>query len=223
MTEDLCARFVASYKEFPPGVEHETFLICQGGPPPTETALIFEGTGFKVWPHENDPGWDISAYIDAAKGPCEKADIMLCLGESVFFHRAGWFKRLIEAWAKYGPGFYGPFASNTVRAHLNTTAFCTSPVILRQYPARVASRQDRYSFEHGERACWRRVSARGMPVRLVTWDGEYEPMSWRYPPNILFRGDQSNCLMHCNHAEAWASADAVRKLSWSRTADQPFR
>jgi hypothetical protein len=223
-TDDFCSRFVATYREFPPGIEHETMLICQGGPPPTETALIFEGIWpLGVWPHLNDPGWDVSAYIDAANGPCKEADIMVCMGESVHFHRAGWLKRFVEAWAAHGPGFYGPFASNLVRAHLQTTCFCTSPVILRQYPVKVQNRIERMNFEHGERACWRRVSALGMPVRLVTFDGEYEPMAWRYPQNIIYRGTQENCLCWCNHTQGFAEGDATRKRNWSAAADRPFK
>lgn len=223
ITADYCARFVASYHEFPPGVEHETVICCNGGALPTDIALMFSGLNAKFFPRVNDPGWDISAFIDGARGPCSDADIMLCLGESVYFHREGWFARLFDAWSKHGPGMYGPFASNTVRGHLNTTAFCCSPMLLRQYPARVSTHADRYEFEHGRTALWRLTSARRMPVRMVTWDGEWEPRQWRVPRNILWRGDQSNCLMFCNHTERFAAASWTTKQNWLRTCDQPFK
>jgi len=68
----------------------------------------------------------------------------LFLGESVYFHREGWLKRLADAWAKFGPGMYGPFGSNLLRPHLQTTAFCTSPALLQRCPI---STKDRYSWE----------------------------------------------------------------------------
>lgn len=223
LTEEYAARFVTTYHEFPPGIEHQTIVIANGGLLPRSIALLFSSIGASMWPHENDAGWDISAYIAAAKGPCAGADMMLCLGESVHFHREGWFKRLHEAWQRHGPGMYGPFASHTLRAHLNTTAFCCHPRMLRQYPARVTTRQDRYAFEHGPQALWRRLYAQRIPVRMVTWDGEWEPKTWRVPNNILWRGDQSNCLMWCNHTERFAEADYRTKLNWLRTCDQPFK
>lgn len=223
LTEDLAARFVTTYHEYPPGADHEMMVICQGGLLPTNITLLFEGLHAAMWPHPNTPGWDIDAHMDAAKGPCKDADIMICLGESVYFHRAGWLQRFLDAWKKYGPGFYGPFASNNVRGHLQTTAFCCHPTMLARYPFKVVTRKDRYEFEHGENALWRRLAARGAPVRLVTWDGEWEPLAWRFPNNIIYRGDQSNCLLWCNHSQGFADADRTRKINWSKTADQPFR
>ncbi len=223
ITDDYCARFVTTYREYPAGYAHQLLVIANGGALPTSTAVLFEGLNARMWPHLNDPGWDVSAYLDAAKGPCADADIMVCFGESVYFHREGWLKRLVDAWAKFGPGMYGPYASNTIRGHLNTTAFCCHPFMLKSYPKRVASRQDRYAFEHGEQAMWRRLNDRGVPVRMVTWDGEYEPMAWRTPRNILWRGDQSNLLCFCNHSDRFAEADEKTRMNWLRTCDQPFR
>jgi hypothetical protein len=223
LTEDYCARFAATHHEFPPGAEHDTLIICQGGPLPTSTTVLFSGMKASMWPHINDGGWDVSAYIDAARGPCAEYDMMLCCGESVYFHRAGWLKRFVEAWEKIGPGMHGPFSSNSVRAHLNTTAFCCHPLLLKQYPVKVSNRAERYAFEHGDQSLWRRIAHNGMPVRLVTWDGEYEPRAWRYPQNILWRGDQSNCLMWCNHSDGFRNVDHRTKASWARSTDQPFK
>jgi hypothetical protein len=222
-TQDFCARFVSSWHECPPGFECELIVICNGGPLPTDIALMFEGMNAKMWPRPNDEGFDISAYIEAANGPCKDADIMLCLGESVHFHWPGWLRRLVEAYKKHGPGLYGPFSSNTIRAHLQTTAFFCPPKLLREYPRMVKNRAARYEFEHGLNSLWRFVHSRGLAVRLVTWDGEWEPMIWRMPPNIHYRGDQSNCLMWCNHSDGFAAADPIRKRSWARFADAPFK
>ena len=221
-TADFCARFVATWLEYPPGVECSLTVICNGGPLPMETALLFspiENVAFYQRP--NDGGWDVSAWIDYSHHT--DADMMVCLGESVFFHRAGWLKRLAEAWAMHGPGMYGIFATHNVRAHMNTTAFACDPKFLRGYGRVVQNRADRYEFEHGEKALWRRISRSGKPAMFVTWDGVWPPGSWRVPVNILWRGNQSNLLASCNHVERYFEADENTKRVWEANADSIFR
>lgn len=223
LTEDYCTRFVSTYHEYPPGAEHDLLVLCNGGPLKTSCTVLFSGMNARMFPRENDPGWDISAYIHAANGPCADSDIILCLGESNYFHRAGWLKRIVEAWEKHGPGMYGPYATNVIRSHLQTTAFACSPIMLRQYPKKVATGGDRYEFEHGERAMWRLLAARGYPVRLVTWDGEWIPRAFRVPNGIIWRGNQENCLMWCNHTDHFRDADTRLRTNWARSADRPFK
>lgn len=223
MAEDYAARFAATYHEFPPGVEHDTLVIANGGPLSLNQTILFSHINGSMYPRQNDPGWDVSAYIDAARGPCSSYDMMVCCGESIYFHRPGWLLRLVEAWKKIGPGMYGSLSSNLVRPHLNTTGFCCPPSILAQYCDPITDRNARYAFEHGTDSFWRRVERRGMPVRLVTWDGEYEPRGWRCPNNILWRGNQTNCLMWCQHTDRYVSASKVTRERWARGADQPFK
>lgn len=222
ITEDYAARFVTTWREYPPGSECDLLVIANGGPLTTSTTVLFSELNARMFPRSND-GWDIGGYIEAARGPCAGYDLMVCCGESIYFHRKGWLKRLVEAWEKVGPGMYGSLSSNLVRTHLNTTGFCAPPIILAQYPKTVSSRADRYEFEHGQQAFWRRVALRGMPVRLVTWDGIWEPRAWRFPHDILWRGDQTNCLMWCQHTDRYVNADSATKAKWSRGADRPFK
>lgn len=222
-TADFAARFVATYHEFPAGEPHELFVVCNGGPLALETGLLFASAPCRFFPRENSPGWDLDGFRAAARGPCADFDMLLCLGESVYFHRAGWLTRLAEAWGKYGPGMYGPFASHCVRAHLNTNAFAVAPKWLTEYPFTADNRAERYGFEHGERAFWRWLNARRLPTMLVTWDGEWNPGQWRYPANILTRGNQSNCLMFCNHTERFTMAPLPVKMSMAAASDRPFR
>jgi len=221
-SEDFAARFVGTYHEFPPGIEHETTVICKGGPLPLEKAMLFATIPCTFFPHPNeDGGFDVSGY--QALIPRLDADMVLACGESVYFHRSGWLKRLADVWQSNGPGMYGLFATHAVRAHLNTTAFAISPKLMSLYPEVARTRNDRYNFEHGERALWRRVAARGMPARFVTWDGVWRPGEWRAPANILWRGDQSNCLAFCNHSQRWAEADPVTQRNWAYSADRPYK
>jgi len=223
ITPDYASRFVATFKEYPPGHDADVMVICQGGPLSTELAMIFAPLNPIYYPRPNDPGWDISAFQDAARGPCADYDAVLWLGESNYFHRAGWLKRLVKTWENTGPGMYGPFSSNLVRAHLNTTAFFSSPELVRSYPFRAVDRKTRFEFEHGEGSLWRRSIVRNIPVRMVTWDGEWKPNQWRSPKDILWRGDQSNCLMWCSHTDNWHHETPGNKAKWSRLADTPFK
>ena len=194
-TFDFASRFASSYIDYPPLFPHDTVIVGNGGPPKNEVGLLFSPMKPKVWPRKNDNEWDISsAYIEASKTLCKDYDMMLCLGESNYFHKPGWLMRIVDAWQKNGPGMYGPYATNVVRAHLQTTAFCCPPALLANYPFQVTDKKSRYDFEHGERALWRITARRKIPVRLVTFDGDYLPQDWRKPKNILWRGDQSNCL-----------------------------
>jgi hypothetical protein len=118
---------------------------------------------------------------------------------------------------------YGVFSSHAVRAHLNTTAFVVPPKVLKEYPWPLRNRSERYGAEHGQNAIWRWMHAKGYPTMLVTWDGAWLPGAWRFPTNIMSRGDQSNCLMFCNHTDRWALAPLPTKINWSKAGDRPFR
>lgn len=223
ITSDYCARFVATWMEYPPGYPCDLYVACNGGHLATDQKLMFLPMSARMFPRVNDCGLDLTGYMDAVRGPCKDYDAVLCLGESIYFTREGWLLRLVEAWQKYGPGFYGPFGSNNSAPHLQTSAFFCSPETLRSYPVRPYDRPSRFEFEHGHRPLWRRCSERGMPVRCVTWDGEWVPRMWRYPKNILWRGDQSNLIMRNNHSDGWDNANAQTKQQWSAKADVSFQ
>jgi hypothetical protein len=171
----------------------------------------------------NDGARDLGAYIEASKTICKDYDMILALGESNYFHRAGWLKRLVEVRERYGPMMAGPFATHVIRAHLQTTAFFITPSLLASYPFPVTNKESRYALEHGDRSLWRRLHARNIPVKLVTWDGDWSPGQWRLPKNCLWRGDQGNCLWFANHTDNFRDADETRKRNWAMSADRPFK
>jgi len=224
-TLEYAHRFACTYSQHPPGYPHDQVVVCNGGRPAPEMEFMYGilNNGARMLVRENDGGWDISAYIEVARDLGQDYDLMLCLGESIHFHRFGWLLRLVEAYRTHGPGMYGAFASNTVRAHINTTGFAISPRFLAEWPTPVTNRQERYDFEHGENSIWRRTQAEGFPTMLVTWDGFWHPQAWRVPANILWRGNQTNCLMYCSHTDNWFAADKERRARWLRMADAPFR
>lgn len=225
VTANLAARFVVSWTLYPGFILSEAqgphslqvVIVCNGGALDSETASLFLGLDPQFFVRENDPSWDIGGYMDVARNfPC---DLLVCCGESVFFHRAGWLSRLVEVAHEDGPGMYGVFSSNLLRPHLNTTMFAVLPRLLLGAP-RPLSREDRHNFEHGPNAFWVGVTTRGFPVRLVTWDGDYGPEDWRKPANIMWKGDQSNCLAFCVHTERYADASEETKRLWGRNADR---
>lgn len=222
-TFDLCARFASTWQAFPPGADCDLIVACNGGPLDTSTALLFSGLNAKFWPRVNDEARDLGAYIEASKTICKDYDMILCLGESNHFWKVGWLKRLVEVRERYGPGMYGPFATHVIRAHLQTTAFFITPSLLASYPLVVKDKESRYQFEHGERALWRRLHARNITVKLVTWADAWNPGQWRLPQNCIWRGDQSALLWHCNHSQAYSEADETRKRSWAASADRAYQ
>lgn len=185
-------RFVQSYKDNPPGVDHDTIVLCQGAEPRESDKARYLGFPRLRFIPRDQTGMDIGAYVDAAH--FVETDAMICCGGSTTVRRPGWLARMQEAWDKHGPGMYGSLSSYQVRPHFNTTGFCLTPKMILSYPHPMITTPDRYEFEHGEGALWWRLHQQGIPCKLVTWCGEYDWPEWRKPDNISCRGDQSNCL-----------------------------
>ena len=212
----FATRFVETYKQFAGGAKHDLIVAVNGGPLAPKMLEIFDDIRPKILNRKNDDGWDISAYQDIARN--NECDLIVCLGESVRFHRAGWLDRLVSSASEYGEGIYGCFSSLAISPHLNTTAFAVSPKFLKDYPL-VRSKTGRYEFEHGAGAMWRKIRNNGGATKLVTWDGCYDPGDWRKPDNILWRGDQSNSLVFCNHTDNWTGRNEYVRKNWSDLAD----
>lgn len=220
-TGEFCARFVGSWQRYPPQYPCELIVCANGGPLPYDVGRLFDPLGAKMYPRTNDPGWDISAFCDVARN--FDCDMLVCFGESIFFHRAGWLERIVESWTKHGPGMYGLFSSNNTTQHLNTSGFAVDPKLLKAWPV-VRTKPDRYKFEHHPtQSFWRHVQRLGKPVKLVTWDGEWGPSEWRAPANIMWKRDQSNCLVFCAHTERYAEARDETKRLWEINADRVGR
>ena len=216
LTADYCARFVGSYLVNPPGIDHQTIVVANGGPLPKETALLFDPLSAAFMPRDNDGGHDLSGYHQVAREvPC---DLLVCQGESLHYHRPGWLKKIADAYSNFGEGMYGMFSSYLVRPHLNTTGFAISPNLLLNYPT-PTNHDERYAEEHGPNCLWKRVQAAGKAVKLITWDGAWDHFQWRVPRDCLWKGNQSNCLAYCSHTDRFFAADAATKRAWSAWAD----
>jgi hypothetical protein len=212
-------RFRDTYLKFSAGYPHRLIVVCNGGNLTPFRQKHFSGLDCEFYPRPNDGGKDISGYQAIAHTvPC---DFLVCLGDSVYFHREGWLKRLVEARLENGPGMYGVFASHYPIAHLCTSFFGVDPCFLRRYPP-VTNHTERYVFEHGGNALWRRIVASKAQARLVTFDGDWEPGKWRKPQNCYWKGDQSNCLARVNHLDRWESQREDVRRAWTDAANSPF-
>ncbi len=209
-------RFVATYKAFPANYPHTLFVICNDCEPDQEVQNIFAGIPC-IFIQGNNEGWDIGAYQEFSE--VSDFDVIFCCGVSVNFRRSGWLARLMQAWSIHGEGMYGIWTSRQIRSHIRTTAFMTSPGLLRTYPWKVKSHAQRYEFEHGDWNFMEMVQSGGFPTLLVTWDGIYQETHWRVPRNIFRRGDQSNCLAFDNHCDGYQAASPQMKRQLERLAD----
>lgn len=213
-------KLIQSYHLHPPGVEHRTIIVCQDGQPTDEMLKLFNTLPDTTLYHRNGPGQDIGAYLEVSR--IIETPLMVCFGGSTFVRRAGWMKRMVESFEKYGNGFYGPTASYQISPHLNTTGFWCPPDLLAQYPHKIVTREDRYNFEHGGQAFWKHVQfTLGLPVKMVTFDGEYSWDQWRDPAlkGIYHRDDQSACLTIFRHMLNYQLASPRFKREYERLAD----
>lgn len=216
-------RFVSTFLQFPPKHDFTLVTVCNGGPPPAAIGDLLKGGVFSRFLVRENVGADIGGFIEMARREtAQEHDAILCLGESVYFHRPRWLERIAEVWDKHGPGLYGFYASNLVRKHLNTTAFCVDPRLLQAWPEVVKTREQRYAFEHGPMPFWKRVEGLRRPVRLVMWDHNQAPWEWRAGKveNEFWRGDQSQCLMFCQHTDRFKNAVKGTRTVWTNNADR---
>lgn len=218
-TGEFCARFVGSWQRYPPQYPCELIVCANGGPLPYDVGRLFDPLGAKMYPRPN-VGADIGAYADVANN--FDCDLLVCLGESVYFHREGWLARFAHAYSVYGHGMFGAFANNNVRPHLVTTAFAVYPKLIVGISSNI-TKEGRMNFEHGPHPFWKQVEKLGLAVRLVTFSGDYGPREWRTPRNGMWKGDQSDCLVFANHTDRYVEAREETKRMWERNSDRVGR
>lgn len=194
---ELANRFLNTYHTFPPGVDHETIIVCNGAKADDETQYLFSSLpNVKFLEHDNS-GFDIGAYQRAAAS--FDADLMVFFGASGYLKCVGWLQRFAEAFQRRGDTLLGSMGNRGavrfgVYPHIRTTGFAISPSLLRKYPVKVDRPELRYPFEHGSNCLTSWVYGRGKQPYVVTYDGEYAMAEWDSVPNGYHNGDQSNLL-----------------------------
>lgn len=169
--EPMARRFVRSYQEFPPGeTEHDLVVVSNGSPITRPQRRIFEPLPAQFRDH-NNYGKDIGAFMSVAiESP---ADLLVCFGSHINFHRAGWLDRMLNAYLDLGPGLYGCWGFHEPAPHIRTTSFWLPPELLSAYPWPVDN-PHRYNFEHGPtQSILRWTQQNGLPVVMVGWSRSY--------------------------------------------------
>ena len=219
-------RFVVSYRQNPPLIDHPMIVISSGGRPNGTAVSQFSFIEGAQFIETDNEGWDCCNYVKASRQL--SCDLMFCCGTPCYFKRPGWLRRISEVWNQFGPGMYGtlatyehgPFWRNgPINPHINTTGFAVPPSFLRSYPRRIVTREDRYAFEHGPDALFRQLQRAGLPVMLITWSGVYPIELWREPVNGYRSGDQSDCMTFWSHTDEYEIASPDLKARMKRASD----
>lgn len=207
------SRFVTSYHNFPPEMDHDIIIVSNGGKPSGQTRALFSSMkNIRIVENDNI-GLDIGAFQKFAG--LVDCDLMLCLGASIYFHRNGWLKRLVEAWREKGRGVYGTACNYENSPHIRPSFIMFDPKLLQAYPYKIQGRKDCLAFENGR---WNKKmnftlwsEKLGFPNWMVTWDGIYGIREWDKPNNVFRKGDQLSMLALDHHADNFSSGDSYKK------------
>lgn len=189
-------RFLSSYLNYQPNVEHDTVLLTDPGYESEALEL------FRMMPRVRAfscpaPGKDLSRYFAYAEQ--SDADLIMCLGGTSYCRRQGWGLRAVTSWQRLGsPNLYGACGhtgAGPVRPHIRTTGFWTSPAVLRRYPHRPQNHAERYQVEHGAGCLSDWYKQQGYRALVVTFAGEYELDHAQDDPNGYAKGNHSSLLM----------------------------
>lgn len=195
---NLAIRFLKTYHEFPPGMDHESIIVCNGQPPVEETAFLFGSLPNVHFTHHDNSAFDIGAYQVAAAEFADR-DMMVFFGASTYLRGAGWLARMHDVFAKNGPGLYGTMPNRgnrgySVSPHLRSTGFWCPPSLINRYPHRITKAEQRYGWEHGSHCFTSWVKSQKLPVLAVSWEGTYREPHWDQIPGGYHNANQSNLI-----------------------------
>lgn len=207
---EAARKFVASYKQFPAGHVHDLVIVFCNGEPTSEMISIYDGLNNETAFYKGT-GRDIGAQQHAAiKSDCY---FSVAVNSRVYFHKANWLKRMMEAREQNGPGVYAAMASFEgcplgqvwPNPHLRTAFYGMDTELWRQFPHKVNSREDSFRFESGEWNIANWCESNGHRAMLVSWGGCWDRKDWRKVPHGFRSGNQSNCLVWDRHTDIFFS------------------
>src|SRR5260221_5060464 len=193
--------FALSYQRNPPGLKHDTTIVCNGAPATQPTKDLFNGLPNLTFIDHDNSGWDIGAFQMAAKRSA--AQLMLFCGAHTYFRKPGWLKRMQETFVAFGDTLFGSTGNQgdlrfNVHAHVRTTGFWCSPQLFAQYPHLVTTQGgggERYAMEHGENCLTNWIRQQGKVAWIAAWDGLWPVQNCDSIPNGYHKGDQSNLVV----------------------------
>jgi len=214
--DEVAKRWLDTYRKFMPKIPHELIVV--------------DSDHAAIKPSEMDPlirhhlvytggGWDCGTWQFV--GSHVDTDLLVCCNTSTYFVRDGWLERIVAEVETYGKGLYGPMTSLAYFPHIRTPCMIFQPEVIRGYPFVVDSRPKTYSFEclggGNNFTLW--CKANGYQVKMVTWDGCYDMADWRKPPNVFWKGDQSNLLVKDRHANRYDTGTPESRVLLTKEAD----
>lgn len=214
--DGVAQRWQDTYLKFRPQMPHDLVVVDSDreGPPPE--ALMSYVTKRLVY---TGGGWDCGTWIFVGREL--DADLLVCCNTSTYYERTGWLERLVAAAGKHGKGLYGPMCSLAHHPHVRTPCMAFQPEVIRDYPHVINSRPLTYRFEclggHDNFTLW--CKGRGYAVKQVTWDGEQDISDWRKPPNVFWKGDQSNLLVKDRHANRYDTGTPESRRQLNKEAN----
>lgn len=211
---DKAQQFVETYLKNPPGLTHDTLIVCNGVPPNADAIALFNHLPNVKFLERDDSGWDIGGYQHAAR--TVNCDMMVFFGGHTYFRKPNWLVRMWEVFAQHGDTLYGCTGNQgdqrvEVYPHVRTTAFWCSPALLNAYPYQVTTQGgggQRYAFEHGKNCLSNWIKQQGREVWIVTFEGIYpvqvcDSAPGGYHQNLqenLLVGDRLTCGAYYPHA-----------------------
>ncbi len=211
--EESTKRFLSTYRQFKPNIEHELVVVNCGS---EAHDGLFDNV---VSRYETDMGGGFDCGSFKHIGGRQSCDLVVGLNTHTYFWRDGWLEPFAQCAQQFGKGVYGASASYDCHPHLRTPCIAFSPQVARQYPYPVVTRLDAGSFEGGPNnfSLWARNN--NYASRLVTATSSYGLNAWRSTKNGFRQGNQTDCLVFDRHTDLYAKADKATKLKLQRDAD----
>lgn len=205
----MAERFVSTYREHPPMMDHLMIVASNGGPPDAKAKSQFSFIEHTHFMQHDNSGKDVGAYQAISKKVI--CDVMVFFGSSTYFRGPGWLKRMIEVYEKLGPGLYGCSGHQgigNIFPHVRTTAFWCSPKLINEHPFRVTDNSQRYEWEHGAQGLTTWARSKGVPVWVVGFN-DVKPL---HECNSMVGG------MHSGNQEQLMCGDRLTSMPYHHCA-----
>ncbi len=197
----VALEFAQSYERNPPGLKHNTVIVCNGAEITEPSKDLFNPLPNRSYINRDNSGWDIGAFQAAAKA--SEADMLVFCGVHTYFRKPGWLARMHEVWLELGDTLYGSTGNQGderfgVFAHVRTTGFWCSRALFNAYPHQVTeggAGGQRYQMEHGKDCLTSWVIRQGKQPWIVAWDCVWPVQQCDQIPGGYHNGIQFNLLV----------------------------
>lgn len=197
----LSLEFNNSYARNPPGLGHETIIVCNGATITDPSKDLFNALPNRSYFDHDNSGWDIGGFQAAARAAT--ADMLVFCAVHTYFRKPGWLARMHEVYCELGDTLYGSTGNQGdprvgVHAHVRTTGFWCSRALFNSYPHLVTQGGgggQRYAFEHGPDCLTSWVIRQGKTPWIVGWSQVWPVQQCDSFGNGFHQNDQAEVLV----------------------------